>query len=357
MSVLERFETGGSHFEMGLAIGKRFTRQIGQGLDRYPFLREQLLPYHHGSEGQARYEHLLDLHRTRYPDYLSELEGMAEGAGRSFEEVFLVNMRGEYAGYLRDIARGCSDCAVLGDEVALFGHNEDGSPAFRGNLYLIHAQIEGKPGFTALSYPGFLCGNAFGFNGAGVCFSIDNVRPRATRIGVGRHFIARSLLEARSLEDAIGRVTVPERASGFSYTIGSIPERRMVHVEVAPQAHHVREIQGVYFHANHYRELDGVEQIIDASSRARVERADAIVTEPPTASNQRRDGQPVFGAADILAVLGDGGHAVYPIYRTATPPDRNATLCTAMFDLDARRLRIYTEHPTQAPKAFLELEI
>ena len=345
-NALEQFETGGSHFEVGLAIGKRFAGQIGQALDHYPFLQERLLPYHRSSEGRARFEHLVNLHRIRYPDYLSELEGMAKGACRPFEELFLVNMRGEYAGYLRDAPRGCSDCAVLTDKVALFGHNEDGSPAFRGNLYLIRAQIEGKPVFTALSYPGFLCGNAFGFNEAGVCFSVDDVRPRATRVGVGRHFIARSLLEAHSLEDAIVRVTVPERASGFSYTIGSIPERRMVHVEVAPQAYHVRELEGVYYHANHYRELEGVEQIVGASSRARVERADAILEETP-----------VRGAADILAILGDEEDSMYPIYRTATPPDGSATLCTALFDLDARRLRIHTEHPTQAPDAFLEVEM
>jgi predicted choloylglycine hydrolase len=342
----EEFHTGGSHFEVGLAIGKRFAGQIGQALDHYPFLQERLLPYHHSPEGQARYEHLVALHQTRYRDYLSELEGMAKGAGRPFEEVFLVNMRGEYAGYLQDVALGCSDCAIFNNEVALLGHNEDGSPAFRGNLYLIRAQIEGKPGFTALSYPGFLCGNAFGFNEAGVCFSVDYVRPRAMRVGVGRHFLARSLLEAHSLEDAIGRVTAPGRASGFSYTIGSIPERRMVHVEVAPQAHHVRELHGVYYHANHYRELDGVAQIIEASSRARVERADTILKKIP-----------VREAADILTLLGDESDPVYPIYRTATPPDGLATLCTALFDLDARRLRIYTEHPTQTPGAFLEMEM
>jgi hypothetical protein len=102
----------------------------------------------------------------------------------------------------------------------------------------------------------------------------------------------------------------------------------------------------VYYHANHYREFDGVDQIVDASSRARVERADAILKETS-----------LRGAAGILALLGDETDAVYPIYRTATPPDGQATLCTALFDLDARRLRIYTEHPTQTPGAFLEMEM
>jgi hypothetical protein len=119
-----------------------------------------------------------------------------------------------------------------------------------------------------------------------------------------------------------------------------------VHVEVAPEAHHVREIRGEYFHANHYRELFGIEQIISPSSQARVERADAILGETP-----------VLEATGVLSVLGDRMDDVYPIYRTANPPDTDATLCTALFNLDACWLRIYTRHPTQAPEEFIELEM
>lgn len=343
MSLLEQFEASGSHFEVGLAIGQRFAEQIQQALDKYPFFQKQLLPYHRSPAGQARYQELLRLNRARYPDYVMELEGIAQGAGRPFEELFLVNMRGEYRGYLHGLRQGCFDCALVTDEAALIGHNEDGSPAFRGSMYLVHTQIEGKPAFTAFSYPGFLCGNAFGFNAEGVCFSVDYVRPRQIGIGVGRHFIARSLLEACSLDDAIERVTVPGRASGFGYTIGSIPEQRVVYVEVAPEAHHVRAIWGWYVHANHYQELTDIEQIIGPSSRARMKRANAILQDNPPPN-----------AAGILSILGDQANKRYPIHRTAAFPDTTATLHTALFDLDARRLRIYTGHPTQAPREFVE---
>jgi hypothetical protein len=61
--------------------------------------------------------------------------------------------------------------------------------------------------------------------------------------------------------------------------------------------------------------------------------------------------------AGVLAVLGDQASERYPIYRTATSPDDNATLSTALFDLDGRRLRIYTDHPVLAPKEFIEFNI
>jgi predicted choloylglycine hydrolase len=344
---IEQLEATGSHFEVGFAIGKRFAEQIHRLFDSYRFLQQQVLPYHRTSEGQARYQELFDLNQDRYPDYFAELEGLAQGAGRPFEELFLANMRGEYREYLYELqARGCSDCAVVTEGVALIGHNEDGEPEFRGNMYAVRARVEGKPVFTALSYPGFLCGNAFGFNAKGVCFSIENVRPRNPRVGVGRHFIARSLLEARSLDDAIERVTVPGRALGFGYTIGSVRERRVVYVEVAPESHHVREIRGRYFHANHYQELADVDQVIGPSSRARVERANVLL-----------QGSFPVDAAGVLTILGDQVNERYPIYRTATPSDENATLCTALFDLDGRRLRIYTDHPVLAPKKFIEFAI
>jgi len=349
--MIEQLEAGGSHREVGFAIGQRFAEHIHRSLDAYHVLQERIRPYYRTPEGQVGYQQLLELHQSRYPDYFAELEGIAQGSEQPFEDLFLANLRGEYSAFLQGAeAGGCSNCAVVTDAVALIGHNEDGSPTFRGNLYVVHARVVGKPAFTALSYPGFLCGNAFGFNAEGICFSVDHVQPRNGGVGVARHFIARSLLEARSLDDAIERATVPGRASGFSYTIGSIPERRIVIVEVAPETHHVREVRGAYIHTNHYRDL-AVDQIISPSSRARVERAGVMMQEHGLAGLSDRDG------VGVLAILGDEADEQYPIYRTAAAPDQSATLCTALFDLDAHQLRIYTGHPTQAPGEFLALAI
>jgi predicted choloylglycine hydrolase len=336
---IESIETSGSHRQVGFAIGRRFQPQIRRILASYAFFRDRLLPYHRSSEGQSRFRSLLKLHRARFPDYCAELEGIAKGAECAFQALFLLNMRGEYRDHFRSQReRGCSDCALVTDEAVLIGHNEDGAPPFRENMFFVQAQVSGKPPFTALSYPGFLCGNAFGFNSHGLCFSVDDVRPRDGKVGLGRQFLARSLLEAHSIADAIRRVTEPNRASGFSYTIGSVPERRVVVVEVTPETHRVREIRHVYFHANHYLELPEVDQVIHPSSRARVERATAIL----------HGGTP-RGAGGILAILGDETHDRYPIFRTATPPDHSATLCTALFDIGNRELSVYTDHPVRCP--------
>lgn len=344
VTPLEEVHVSGSYFEVGYAIGKRFARWIHHALDHYSFLQEQILSYHQSSEGQARYHQLVHLNRTRYPGYMAELEGISQGAERSFEELFLVNMRGEYRDYLRCLYDECFDLSIVTDEVALIGHNEDGPPAFQGKMYLVHAKVRDQPEFTALTYPGFLCGNACGFNAEGVCFSVDGVQPEHQKVGVGRHFIARSLLEAGSLDDAVARATVPQRASGFGYSIGSISERRVVYLEVAPEAYHLQEVVNCYVHANHYRELADVHQVIPPSSKARMERASGIL----------RDTTPM-NASGVLNILGDQMHTTFPIYRTATPPDESLTLHTILFDMDTRRVKIISGHPSQVPTRSIEL--
>lgn len=333
--MLQEFSFSGSHYEFGFAIGKHFAEQIHKAYDTYSFLNE-LLAYHQSSVGQERFDTMLSIHEEKYPQYLQELQGMAKGAERSFTEVFLVNLRGEYRGFIneKDEIRGCADCSLLNDGLAIIGHNEDGSPVFRDHMYIIHAKIEDNAAFTACSYPGFLCGNAFGFNAHGICFSVDNIRPENIQIGIARHFLARSLLDAKSINDAIQCVTPEGRASGFSYTIGSIPERRIVQLEVTPDQFHIKEIRTVNFHANHVLEIPETAQTIDTSSACRVARARAIL-----------NSKSVEKVDDILAILGDQTHSEYPIYRSAKAPDPTETFCTALFDLDMREMRIYSGHP------------
>ena len=83
-----------------------------------------------------------------------------------------------------------------------------------------------------------------------------------------------------------------------------------------------------------------------SSNRARVERARAILQDSPPVD-----------AAGVLSILGDQANEHYPIYRQAIPPDRAMTFCTALFDLDARQLQIYTGHPTQKSQEFVSFVI
>ena len=100
MNEIRQLEASGDHREVGLLVGRRVGQQIHQLFDNYDFLQERLLPFHRSSAGRGFYHSFLELHRSHFPGYIAELEGMAHGAERPFEEVFLVNLRGEYAGLM-----------------------------------------------------------------------------------------------------------------------------------------------------------------------------------------------------------------------------------------------------------------
>jgi predicted choloylglycine hydrolase len=356
MNTIEQLEVSGSHREIGRSIGLHFAGAIQRLFDNYDFLQEHLLPFLNSSAGQGLFQSYLALHRTQFPQYIAELEGMADGSGRPFEEIFAVNLRGEFAGliaatYLRDEEahaniEGCTDCLVVTPDAALIGHNEDGPPAGYGNMYVVHVTIDDNPTFKALSYPGFLPGNAFGFNESGILHSINHVAPRPIQVGLSRHFLARALLDARTLDDAIRTITRSDRASGFNYNIGSLSERRVICVEVSPERYHVHDVQGCYTHTNHYIQLNDQKQEISPSSRKRLERSRTFCSSTPSANSEH-----------VLAMLGDQTDRDFPIYRDATAPDNDATLCSALYNLDRRELRIFWGHPVKEPDKSMTLAL
>jgi hypothetical protein len=356
METIEKIEVHGNHHEIGRAIGLRFSAAIHQFFDNYDFLQNQLLPFTNTSSGQRLYQAYLKIHQTRFPEYMAELEGMAEGAARPFEDIFLANLRGELAGLIAqdhhtgnpsgDAGSGCTDCLVLTPDAALIGHNEDGPSAGLGNMFIARIAVDGCHAFHALCYPGFLPGNASGFNESGILQPINHVAPQPIKVGASRHFLARSLLDAKTLDQALQSITVPDLASGFNYNIGSLSERRVVSVEVAPESHHVHEVQGCYTHTNHYFQLKNQKQAISWSSRKRLDRTRNLcrATIPADADH-------------VLALLSDQTDRDYPIYRDATPPDEDATLCSALYDLDNRELRIYWDHPIRKPEENIKIAL
>ncbi|EMS77369.1 C45 family autoproteolytic acyltransferase/hydolase [Desulfotignum phosphitoxidans] len=337
---IKEFTVSGSYYEIGFAVGSRFKDVIHETFDNHKGLHEEFLVYHRTDDGQTRYENLIALHEKEYPHFMDELKGMAEGSGRNFEELFLMNMRGEYAGYVKDGAlKGCTTFSVINKNNALFAHNEDGLEVFKGSLYLLRAKPDGMPQFTALTYPGFLSGNSLGFNDEGICFSINNVHPEYIAEGVGRHFIARSIFEAKTIEEAVAKVTRDGRATGFNYTLASVKQRRIVNVEVCTTCHHIKEIDSAYCHTNHFVELTDVKQKINKTSAARLKRGYDYI-------NSNR----LLGKDEVLSFISDTQNAVYPVYRDCTPPDDRVTLMTAVFDIDLATCTFYSQAPKKGIK-------
>ena len=344
---MERLKVKGTHAEIGIAIGRHFSEEIRQGLRENKTLQDRFLRFHQSPEGRQIFSELLVLHKKLYPNYISELEGIADGADVPFEELFIINLRGEYRVFTRGkVNQGCSTVSLKTDRHTVIGHNEDGLPIYKDSSYVVEVDIQDHPSFTAFSYPGFLCGNAFGFNKEGICFCNNDVKPPNIRVGIGRHFLARSLFDARSIDDAVKRITPDNRASGFNFTIGSVKENRIVNVEVTPDQFYVKEINGIDYRANHYLDIKPLLQTVGASSETRMIRA-ADLIQAETAPDK----------SSVSRILSDQKGSNYPIFRNGQSPDDLATLATCLFDLRAGKLAIYWGHPINDKEKKIEIPI
>jgi len=320
----------GSGHALGVAIGQRFDTRIAASLAGDQVLRALLLDVHRRDAGQSLFERLLALHRARFPQYVRELEGLAQGARVPFEELFVRNLRGECAGPagMRGDAQG-STCVLLCARHALFAHNEDGAAGARECSYFIRVEPGDAVPFTVLCPAGMLPGAAFGFNDHGLCFAVNDLWPEAVQYGLGRRFLTRSLLAARSIDEAVEQLRAQPRGAGLNCTLGARAERRIVNVEVSAQAVHVQAVSAPSFHANHYLH-QGLAQRIGASSHARQRRGEWLLAQRPPA-----------GAREVLEVMRDQGEREWPIWRDGTAADELTTQFTALFDLDRGTLRIY----------------
>ncbi len=305
----------GDPYGIGLGLGSAVAPFVHSRLVRLPEWRT--LQRWRGSERVAAMEALV---RERFPGYVRELEGLADGAGLEFGETFVWNCRRDLAAHARE---GCTTVVVPGERTHLIAHNEDGHPEFRGHCLLATIRQERAQAVVAFVYPASLPGNAFGANEAGLVQTVNNVRTADVRAGIPRQFLARAVLDAAGTDDAIGLLEGCQRASGYHHVLAQAGDPRVLTVEAPASGVAVSAVRGPFGHTNHLlsERLAHVPQTVTASSAARQARVQALCTALP--------GTP--DAEAVRAVLADRDGAL-PIYRTdPDDPDEENTLATAIF--------------------------
>ncbi|KAK9862798.1 hypothetical protein WJX84_005916 [Apatococcus fuscideae] len=190
------------------------------------------LDFSDSDAGFQMLEMFVVLNAAKYPEYFQELEGMAAGSGVSMQEIMLLNFRQELstAGGLARSPPDCSDQLLHGSTNghALLGHNEDNSGDLLNASYFIQADLGGRQ-WTAFTYAGELSSTAFGFNDAGVAFTLNALFPTNVTVpGIGRNFVSRDLLQASSYEDGLRRITTARHSAGHNYNLLALPAASLV---------------------------------------------------------------------------------------------------------------------------------
>ena len=318
---METIVARGDAFAVGQAIGRHGGRFVCDAVfhtTQFKALKRWL--------GSDRLKALKAAAIRAFPQYMREIDGIADGANLPFDEIFLWNCRGD----LHDLDptlddTGCTTVLLPG-EAGIIGHNEDGAAELAGLCFLCDVEPDDGPGFTAFCYPGMLPGHAFGVNRLGLVQTINNVRPHDLTIGVPRHIICRAVLDCATLDAAIGVLQRTDRASGFHHSLGQAGDSRLLSVEAPASGCAVVEVKSPLAHANHliadsYRDLD---QECQPSSVARQERADALIAAGVLVNN------------DPFVILYDRENTGLPILRRGNEDGNDGyTLATAVFKIAA----------------------
>jgi hypothetical protein len=273
-------------------------------------------------------DHLASVRRAtteQYGEEWAELAAFAAGAALPFEDLALLNLRGDLG--WTDGRMGCSDLAWRRDR-SVIAHNEDGALPDVGRCGLLTLTGNGRPPVTAFWYPGFLPANAFAVTGDGLVWTVDHLPVPSPGPGAGRHFVGRGLQRsARSADQVVGYLREHPSAGGFAYSVGD-RAGRVVNVEAAAGRHAVTEAGPgsgpLLWHTNHGRYVSGAEPSAGGTSAARGATLSAlaipaedpgpswfldILTSPPPAgvrSDPGPDGQGLTTLCTLVADLTAG---------------------------------------------------
>jgi hypothetical protein len=317
---LNLFQASGEPYEIGYRLGEIARPVFAEYMEQSSAWRA----VRHW-RGEPFVQMLRDAACSHFPELLAELDGMAAGLRWSAEDVFLWNCRGELIHHAPD---GCTTLAAVEGNCRFIAHNEDGDPFLRERCALVDVQPAGKPGFVSFYYPGSLPGHTFAASRAGLAQAINNLRIREPAAGVPRMILARAVLDARSLDQAVRMLRTVPSASGFHHTLGCAGDARLFSVEASSQRCSVQRVSRLAGHANHmiHPGCEAEAHIVTDSSRDRQLRVDALL---PALTCPLQ-------SATLLDVLQDRAPSGLPIYRDdPLDPDGENTLATALFDIGA----------------------
>lgn len=327
-------EVSGTHREVGAAIGGRFKDEIFRRVNWQRTVvpnYEQILvdsePYYNAA-------------KESFPQLVDELEAMAGAADVPIPDTFFINNRDffdpseDLVPEKRDPDR-CTIVVSFNKEGAIVGHNEDWtSPVddfLLDDMYVLKAVI-GDTTILGLEYTTELPGDVANMNSWGLVQCINELMADG-QVGVPKNFIARAVLECKTLDEAEKIIVGTNRASGFNHVV--VQDHEVRNFETAGLAMAIQRIKGAPFvHTNHYvaPEMGAFEEFHTPSSEARYKRAKELI---------KND----MGEDEVVALLSDGQNEQYPICRHGVDFKNGKTVSGLVFNPAKKEVFISYDHP------------
>ncbi len=239
--------TSGTHYEVGRAVGETMREAILTLFNK----NKSLYPDYFTSF-RFKGNELLQLTNKYFPQYVDELRGLADGAGLPIEELFLSN--GHELSYFEE-ATGSDHCTIIGipyHDGYLVGHNEDWEKEALAHLYLLDATVDGIKIFgLGYDFVNTIIGDSIAINHFGLVEAVNELSHTDARGGVPKAFIARAIIDCKTLEEAEELIKTVPRRNGFNHLL--VQGDRLWNIETSAREYMTEKIQRAkYVHTNHY---------------------------------------------------------------------------------------------------------
>jgi isopenicillin-N N-acyltransferase-like protein len=336
----------GSYRDLGRAVGEAAREQVRASVE---FFRAEFEALTSGrlTFGQAELEARAYEReaRRRLPQYVEELEGLAEGSDVPFSRLLVLNCGEEFTAdepvapapaRTRRSGDHCTAVAVAGGGRHIVGHNMDWYVIDAVNNVLFDlTTLDGTRVMGLAGAPYLLM---LGMNSHGIGNVSNSVHSADNRIGVPNAFVRRSTLEARSLEEARDKGLLAARARGTNHFLVDTGGR-LWDLETSATAFHLADHTGHGFmaHTNHYAApaMRPYEGYGGGESEVRLATAERLLAEGLSAGDD-----PVALVARVLRTHEPSADACICGHPDAglPPADQGMTVGSIICDLDERRI-------------------
>ena len=378
----------GDYRDLGRAVGEAAREQVRASVD---FFVEHFEAMTRGrltfAAAEVQASSYAAYTRRWLPQYVDELEGVAEGAGLPFARLFVLNCSEEFtsdepvageaaadgttvpgegagdrgAGAAGDVAesggaagerrRGdgdrCTAVAVASGGRHVMGHDMDWYVIDAPNNVLFDFTVPDGTRVMGIAGAPYLL--MLGMNSHGVGSVSNSVHSTDNRVGVPNVFVRRWTLEAKTLEEARARGLLATRARGTNHFFADAGGRLWdVEASATSSAHADHSAAGFMAHTNHYASpaMAPFEGSRFAESRVRLATAERLLAE-----GLARGDDPSDLVARVLA-----SHERAPGQAICAHPDRGQspaaqgmTVGSMICDLDERRIHVCAGPPCENP--------
>ena len=346
----------GTPFEQGLEHGRQLRARIEHNLGVY-YERFKTEVFLERPEVLRRANLYAEAIKEQSPAYYAAMQGVAEGAGVSFEDIAALNVRYEILYYefgVGDVQAGtdgCTSFAVLPERMdsthLMMGQSWDWIPQVKGAVL----KTEESHGLKTLSFTeAGIVGGKIGLNsvGLGLCINgLASLMDDWTTLEKPFHVRCYDILRQTTFEKAKSIILDETRPGSANFLIAQSPDK-VLNIEAAPKVVNVLEPErGTVTHTNHFGDpksmnLAEIENEFWENSCKRRARMDEMLVSRETLS-----------ADDLLTFLRDHENHPNSVCRHEDenfgPEEHYISVTSVLMDLEARQMWISDGPPCENP--------